>query len=66
LRPVNRVGDKLVIATHNEGKLREIRALVAPFGIECLGAAELDLPEPEETGTASLPMPNLRPALPRT
>ena len=49
---MNRVGDKLVIATHNEGKLREIRALVAPFGIECLGAAELDLPEPEETGTS--------------
>ncbi len=44
------IGPKLVIATHNEGKLREIRDLVAPFGIECLGAAELDLPEPEETG----------------
>jgi XTP/dITP diphosphohydrolase len=40
-----------VIATHNPGKLREIRALMQPFGIECLGAAELDLPEPEETGT---------------
>ena len=46
------IGGKLVIATHNEGKLHEIRALVAPFGIECLGAAELDLPEPEETGTS--------------
>ena len=44
------LGQKLVIATHNAGKLREIRALMAPFGIECLGAAELDLPEPEETG----------------
>lgn len=44
------VGPKLVIATHNSGKLREIRELLAPFGIECLGAAELDLPEPEETG----------------
>ena len=52
MRSVNAVGPKLVIATHNEGKLREIRALVAPFGIECLGAAELDLPEPEETGTS--------------
>ena len=41
---------KLVIATHNAGKLREIRALLAPLGIECVGAAELDLPEPEETG----------------
>lgn len=49
---MNRIGDKLVIATHNEGKLREIRALVAPFGIECIGAAELDLPEPDETGTS--------------
>ncbi len=44
------IGPKLVIATHNEGKLREFRELLAPFGIECIGAAELDLPEPEETG----------------
>ena len=44
------IGPKLVIATHNAGKLREIRALMAPFGIACLGASELDLPEPEETG----------------
>jgi len=44
------IGPKLVIATHNGGKLREIRDLLAPFGIECVGAAELDLPEPEETG----------------
>jgi XTP/dITP diphosphohydrolase len=47
---VRKIGPKLVIATHNEGKLREIRDLMRPFGIECLGAAELDLPEPEETG----------------
>ncbi|HXH00105.1 MAG TPA: RdgB/HAM1 family non-canonical purine NTP pyrophosphatase [Sphingomicrobium sp.] len=44
------IGPKLVIATHNEGKLREMRELLAPFGIECVGAADLDLPEPEETG----------------
>jgi XTP/dITP diphosphohydrolase len=44
------VGPKLVIATHNGGKLREIRELLAPYGIECVGAAEMDLPEPEETG----------------
>ena len=44
------IGPKLVIATHNDGKLREIRELLAPFGIICVGAAELDLPEPEETG----------------
>ena len=47
---MNAVGPKLVIATHNEGKLREIRALMEPLGIQCVGAAELDLPEPEETG----------------
>ena len=44
------IGPKLVIATHNDGKLREIRELLVPFGIICVGAAELDLPEPEETG----------------
>ncbi|WP_240325522.1 RdgB/HAM1 family non-canonical purine NTP pyrophosphatase [Sphingomonas mesophila] len=44
------IGPKLVIATHNAGKLREIRDLMAPFGIACVGAAELDLPEPEEIG----------------
>jgi XTP/dITP diphosphohydrolase len=46
------IGPKLVIATHNAGKLREIRELLAPFSIECVGAAELDLPEPEETGNS--------------
>lgn len=49
---MRRIGDKLVIATHNAGKLREISALVKPFGIACVGAAELDLPEPEETGVS--------------
>jgi XTP/dITP diphosphohydrolase len=44
------IGPKLVIATHNAGKLREIRELLAPHGIECVGAADLDLPEPEEIG----------------
>jgi XTP/dITP diphosphohydrolase len=42
---------KLVIASHNEGKVREIRALLGPYGIEPVSAAELDLPEPDETGT---------------
>ncbi|RDE07449.1 RdgB/HAM1 family non-canonical purine NTP pyrophosphatase [Sphingomonas aracearum] len=42
---------KLVIASHNEGKVREIRALLAPFGIEPVSAKELDLPEPVENGT---------------
>ena len=41
---------KLVIASHNAGKVREIRALLAPFGIEPVSAGELGLPEPEETG----------------
>ncbi len=41
---------KLVIASHNPGKVREIRALLGPYGIEPVSAAELDLPEPEETG----------------
>ena len=42
---------RLVIASHNEGKVREIRALLEPYGIEPVSAAALDLPEPEETGT---------------
>ncbi len=46
------IGDKLVIATHNPGKLREISALVAPLGIACVGAEELGLPEPEEIGVS--------------
>ena len=42
---------KLVIATHNAGKLREISALLAPYGLECISAGALGLPEPAETGT---------------
>lgn len=42
---------KLVIASHNDGKVREIGALLAPFGIETVSAKTLGLPEPEETGT---------------
>ncbi len=42
---------KLVIASHNQGKVREIRALLAPYGIEPVSAGELGLDEPEETGT---------------
>ncbi|HTQ13226.1 MAG TPA: RdgB/HAM1 family non-canonical purine NTP pyrophosphatase [Rhizomicrobium sp.] len=40
----------LVIATHNPGKLREMGALIAPFGFDVKSADELGLPEPEETG----------------
>ena len=39
------------IATHNAGKLAEMRELLAPFGIEAVSAGELGLPEPDETGT---------------
>ncbi len=42
---------RLVIASHNPGKVREIRALLGAYGIEPVSAADLDLPEPEETGT---------------
>jgi len=42
---------KLVIATHNAGKLREIAAQLAPYDVDCLSAGELGLPEPAETGT---------------
>lgn len=42
-------GDRLVIASHNKGKLREIAALLAPFGVTTVSAAELGLEEPEET-----------------
>lgn len=41
---------RLVLASHNPGKLREIAALLEPFGLEVVSAAELGLPEPEETG----------------
>ncbi|XDZ65590.1 non-canonical purine NTP pyrophosphatase [Alphaproteobacteria bacterium LSUCC0684] len=39
----------LVVASHNQGKVREIRDLLAPFALKISSAAELDLPEPEET-----------------
>ena len=42
---------KLVVASHNEGKIREIKALLGPQGIEPVSAGELGLPEPAETGT---------------
>ena len=46
------IGPKLVIATHNAGKLKEIQELLAPHGIKCVSAAELGLPEPEEIGNS--------------
>ena len=41
----------LVIATHNAGKLKEISALLDPYGVKCISAGSLGLPEPAETGT---------------
>ena len=42
---------QLVIASHNPGTVREIAELLGPYGVEPISAGELDLPEPEETGT---------------
>lgn len=42
-------GQTIVVASHNQGKVREIRALLEPFGLKTVSAAELDLPEPDET-----------------
>ena len=44
-------GYRLVVATHNAGKLAEIAALLGPLGVELLSAADLGLPEPAETET---------------
>ncbi len=44
-------GDRLVLATHNAGKLAEFRDLLKDFGLDIVSAGELGLPEPEETGT---------------
>ena len=43
---------RLVIASHNAGKVEEITALLAPFGVETIAASSLGLPEPEETGAS--------------
>lgn len=45
-----RLEGKVLIATHNAGKLKEMRELLAPYGIEAISAGELNLPEPDETG----------------
>src|SRR6266702_345283 len=45
-------GERLVIASHNPGKVDEIAALLRPFGVETIGAGALGLPEPEETGAS--------------
>jgi XTP/dITP diphosphohydrolase len=45
---------RLVLASHNKGKLAEISAVLAPAGVELIGAGALNLPEPDETGATSL------------
>ena len=45
-----RLEGRIVIATHNAGKLREMQELMAPFGVAAVSAGDLGLPEPEETG----------------
>jgi XTP/dITP diphosphohydrolase len=57
MRPI---GEKLVIATHNPGKLREIAELIEPLGIACVGAEELGLPETEEIGNTFLDNADLK------
>lgn len=46
-----RLSRRLVVASHNAGKVREIAALLAPLGVEAVSAGDLGLPEPEETET---------------
>ena len=41
---------EVVLATHNQGKVRELQAMLAPFGVKVLSADDLHLSEPEETG----------------
>ena len=43
-------GDRLLIASHNRGKVEEISALLAPFSIQAVAAVSLGIPEPDETG----------------
>ena len=50
-RAHRRISGRLVIATHNPGKLAEMRDLLAPFGVDAVSAGELGLTEPAETGT---------------
>lgn len=47
-----RLTGRLVVASHNAGKVREIAALLAPLGVEAVSAAALGLPEPDETETS--------------
>jgi XTP/dITP diphosphohydrolase len=50
--PHRKLAGRVVIATHNPGKLKEMRELLAPYGVDAVSAGELRLGEPEETGTS--------------
>lgn len=54
---------KLVIATHNKGKLAEFQAMLKPYGVEAVCAVDLNLPEPDETGTTFIENAVLKAAL---
>lgn len=43
--------EKLVVASHNQGKIDEIKRMMAPFKVDVVSARELELPDVEETGT---------------
>ena len=47
-----RLTGRVVIATHNPGKLKEMQALLAAYGVDAISAADLELPEPDETGNS--------------
>lgn len=49
---MTRLPGRIVVASHNSGKVREIGDLLRPLGVEAISAAALDLPEPEETETS--------------
>jgi XTP/dITP diphosphohydrolase len=53
-------GARLVIASHNEGKVRELASLFTPFGIECVSVGSLGLSEPEETGESFAENANIK------
>jgi XTP/dITP diphosphohydrolase len=50
--PHRQLAGRIVIATHNSGKLGEMRGLLAPYGIDAVSAAELRLPQPDEIGAS--------------
>ena len=53
-------GSKLVVASHNAGKVREFADLLRPFELDVVSAAELGLPEPDETGATFVENPLLK------